>query len=69
MTPLVKPFAVSVPQEFMDSLAGFEAVAAQLGTALAVSVKLAGMARLIQRLEDSPAARMGGAGWLPPTRT
>jgi hypothetical protein len=68
MTPL-KPFGVPVPQGFTDSVAGFEALVAQFGTALAVQAKLDGMARLLQRLEDSPAARLGVTGWLPPTRT
>ena len=60
---------VDVPQELMGSVDAFEAVAAQLGTALAVSVKLGGMARLLERLEQAPAARLGVTGWLSPTRT
>ena len=56
-------------QEVMDSVAAFEVVVAQLGTALAAQARLGGMARFLERLEDSPAARLGGAGWLPPTRT
>jgi hypothetical protein len=62
MTSLVKPFAVPVPQEFLDSLAAFEALVAELGTALAVQAKLGGMTRLLRQLEDSPAARWGVAG-------
>ena len=60
--PLIRLSGVPVPQEFMDSVTGLEAVVAQLGTALAVQCKLAGMARFLDQLEDSPAARWGVTG-------